>query len=237
VSVVPDLRKLVALVVSALVVSACGGGGDAATTTDPQRPYALEYAASARRAIEGTRFEGVGDTRLADLIVSACADLADSSDPDSTVLATVAGVDAPEGDPIDDEIFAVVVAEGVAAVCPDAVQGAVLRGEAETDPERAYLEATASAAFGSGVGDGALLAAGTGVCAVLDGSGSPEDAVLAVISTLYGVEGAGVSELSEEGTLTEDQGILAGSVLGAASSLLCPQHRDVVATYLAVLGS
>ena len=58
-----------------------------------------------------------------------------------------------------------------------------------------------------------------------------------VIYLLFGVEGDGVAELSAEGSLSEGQGVLAGTILGAASSLLCSEHRDVVATYLMVLES
>ena len=220
----------------AAAVAACGGAAPA-TTTSPQRPYALEYAESARRAIEGTRFEALSHRALADLIVEACAGMETSDDPDATVLEAAGGVQAPEGEPIDDEIFAIVIAEGVAAVCPDEVQGAFQRGEAQTDPEGAFRAATSTAAFGSGVGDGGLLAAGAEVCAVLDAGGTPEEAVLAEISLIFDLEADSVAELSNEGSLSEAQGVLAGTVLGAASSLLCPEHRDLVAGYLAGLGS
>lgn len=229
------VRALAPVLVLALLGSGCGGGSDTTETTDLRRAYALEYAASARRAIDGTRYEAMSDSDLADLIVATCTEMAESNDPDATVLAAAAGVDAPEGEPVDDEILVIVLAEGIAAVCPDETEAAFVRGEAEGDPEDAFMAVARPAASGSGIDDGLLLAAGARVCSVLDDAGSPEEAILEEISLLFGVEGAGVAALSESGALTEAQGLLAGTILGAAASLLCPAHRDLVSTYVMVL--
>lgn len=231
------MRWALPLLALASVTASCAGDEPPVVTASPRAAHALDYAASARRAILGTRFEVLADRDVADLIVGVCEDLESSRDPDATVLGAVASVEVPAGEPVDDEIFTIVVAEGVASVCPDEVQAASLRGEALTDPEGAFLAAAGPAAEGSGVGRAGLLAAGTEVCDVLGAGGSPEDAVLAEIALLFGVVGSSWADLSASGALGEHQALLAGTVLGAASSLLCPQHRDAVATYLAVLGS
>jgi len=120
----PPVALLVALAVFA---AACGGAEPAETTVDPRVEAAADFAFSARRAIEGTRFDGLGDGEVASLVIELCDDLSTSSDPDAEVMAFIEGVAAPPGEEIDDQIMGIVLAEGAIAVCPDAVDAASLR--------------------------------------------------------------------------------------------------------------
>jgi len=79
-----------------------------------------------------------------------------------------------------------------------------------------------------------LVAAGEIVCAVLDAGGSPDEAVVAEFSELFGISGISVDDIAS-GEAGEREGLLAGGVLGGAASFLCPQHRDAVMAYLEAL--
>ena len=72
------------------------------------------------------------------------------------------------------------------------------------------------------------------MCSVLDEGGSPEAAVVAEFAELFGITGLSVDEIAA-GEAGEREGLLAGGVLGAAASYLCPQHRDAVPAYLEAL--
>jgi hypothetical protein len=233
------VRLRTAAAVLVLTAAACGGG-EAATTAvfDPSDAYAVEYAGSAQRALEGTRFAELGIRRLADVILGTCDDLSTASDPDAAVLASLAAIEAPAGQPVDDEIMAVVLAEGVAATCPDAVQEAAQRAFDASDPVQQFLAAVdAGTDDRTGIGDEVLLAGGSVVCGVLEEGGTPEAAVLAEVEVLFGIVGTGVAELSEGEVLDVGEALLAGSVLAAAAGILCPEHGAVLNEYLETLPS
>ena len=227
---------IVLLVAVATFLAACGGAGVVETTGDPQVESAAEFAFSARRALEDTRFAGLGDDDVASLVIELCEDLSTSSDPDAEVMAFLGGVVAPPGEEVDDQIMAIVLAEGALAVCPETVDAASMRAWEAADPEVRFLIAVEAVAPELDVeitGD-ALVVAGEVVCAVLDGGGSPEEAVVAEFSVLFGISGVSVDDIAS-GEAGEREGLLAGGVLGGAASFLCPEHRDAVMAYLEVL--
>lgn len=211
-----------------LLAGACGGS--AATTTDPRAFAAQEYAASARRALAGTRFEELGDTWLVDLLLHVCDDLASGAPPEESIAASLG--EAPPGDPVDDSIVAVVIGEGVDTLCPAAAR------QAAGTAIQSFLELTegAAAELGLEVEADRLVGAGTSLCLVLATGGDASDAVVAELEALFGVTGSSVAEISGSGLLSESEGLLAGSVLGAAVGFLCPDHRDAVDAYLLLLG-
>lgn len=229
------MRTRSALVVAALVVSACGGG-HTATTLDPRLGPAIEFAVSAQRALDGTRFGDLGDVAVAGLVLEVCDAMQGSADPNATVMEVLAGIDALEGLPVDDEIMAVVLAEGAVTICPAEVGEAELRAWEAADPGDRFLAAVAAVApiTDEGFTDADLLAAGRGVCTVLDGGGTPEQAVLEEFDQMFGITGVSIDEIAG-GVVGEREGLLAGGVLGAASSILCPQHREVVTAFLEAL--
>ncbi|MBU1492632.1 MAG: DUF732 domain-containing protein [Actinomycetota bacterium] len=228
--------RVARLAAAVVLVAACGDAAAPETTADPMVASASDYAFSARRAIEGTRFEGLGDDEVAALVIELCDDLAASSDPDAEVLAFLEGVDAPPGEAVDDRIMAVVLAEGALTVCPAAVDAAAARAWEVADPEVRYLAAVAAVApeLDEDLTGDDLVAAGRAVCSVLDGGGSPEEAVVAEFAELFGISGVSMDEIAS-GAAGEREGMLVGGVLGGAASFLCPRHRDAVAAYLEVL--
>ena len=235
------MRRLAALLVLPVVLLAACGGAGITTTADPGADLlegrALDYAFAARRALAGTRFEALGDEWLGDLILELCRGLPEAADPEALVAGALESVPAPAGDPGDDVILLEVVAAGLAEVC----RGAVL-GAATTAPEDATgafvgaaLPEIEAVGLGDRIGPSELIAAGTALCAVLDGGGTPEAAVLAEIAVLFGVTGDSVAGLSESGALSETEGLAAGGVLAAAAAFLCPEHRLTIQGYLADL--
>ncbi len=229
------MRARVALVAAFLVVSACDGG-QTATTLDPRLGPGVEYSVSAQRALDGTRFDDLGDDAVAGLVLEVCDLMPGSADPNATVMEVLAGIEAPEGLPVDDEIMAVVLAEGARTICPTEVGEAELRAWEAADPEDRYLAAVAAVApvLEEGFTDDDLRVAGRAVCAVLDGGGTPEQAVLEEFDQMFGITGVSIDEIAE-GVVGEREGLLAGGVLGAASSILCPEHREVVTAFLEAL--
>ena len=228
-------RRIALLAAGAVLAAGCGDAGSALTTVaaDPADEAALDFAISARRAVEGTRFEALTDRELADLVLAVCDDLGDSSDPDGDVMAFVAGLDAPAGPEVDDQIMGVVLAEGALAACAEVVQEASRRAWEASSPEDKFLASVQAVAPELDVDPAAadLLEAGTVVCDVLDGGGTPADAVVAEFAALFGVTGVTVEEIAA-GQAGEREGLLAGGVLGGAASFLCPRHRDAVLSYL-----
>jgi len=216
-----------------LVVSACEGGPVATTVVDERLDPAIEFAVSAQRALDGTRFAGLGDAVVAGLVLDVCDAMTGSADPDATVMEVLNGIEASEGSEVDDEIMAIVLAEGALTVCPAEVGAAELRAWEAADPEDRYLAAVAAVApvIEEGFTGDDLLAAGRGVCAVLDAGGTPEQAVLEEFDQMFGITGVSIDEIAA-GVVGEREGLLAGGVLGAASSILCPEHREVVTTFL-----
>jgi hypothetical protein len=231
------MRGRTALVVIAAVLAAgCGAAPEAATTTDAAAAAdeaALDFAVSARRAVTGTRFEALSDREVADLILEVCEDLGDSADPDGDVMAFVGRLEAPNGPEVDDQIMGVVLAEGALAACPEVVDAASLRAWEASSPEDKFLAAVQAIAPEMDVDPAAadLVAAGRTVCEVLDGGGTPGEAVVAEFALLFGTTGVTVEEIAA-GEAGEREGLLAGGVLGGAASFLCPEHREAVVAYL-----
>jgi hypothetical protein len=170
---------------------------------------------------------------LADLILAVCDDLGDSIDPDGDVMAFVAGLEAPDGPEVDDQIMGVVLAEGAIAACPQVVDEASRRAWEASSPEDKFLAAVQAVAPEMDVEPAAadLVAAGRTVCEVLDGVGTAAEAVVAEFTQLFGTAGVTVDEIAA-GEAGEREGLLAGGVLGGAASFLCPQHREAVTAYL-----
>ena len=235
------MRRPALLVATVLAMALAGCGGTGAVTTDAGADLlearALDYAVSARRALADTRFEGLGDRWLAGLVLEICRDLPDSTDPDTLMAGLLGAVDAPPGSAGDDGILAEVVAAGLAAVCPEAVLE--VADTSPADATGAFLAAALPEMEAAGLGDrwgrDDLLAAGSAVCGVLDGGGTPEAAVLAEIAVLFGVTGDSVAGLSGAGLLDAAQGRGVGAVLASAAAFLCPEHRGAVRGYVAGL--
>lgn len=231
------MRARAALLAALLLASGCGGGRTA-TTLDPRLGPAVEYSISAQRALDDTRFEDLGDVAVAGLVLQVCDAMQGSANPNATVMGVLHGIEAPEGLPVDDEIMAVVLAEGASTICPAEIREAELREWEAADPEDRYLAAVAGVAPAAeqGFTDDDLLVAGRGVCAVLDGGGTPEQAVLEEFDQMFGITGVSIDEIAG-GAVGEKEGLLAGGVLGAASSILCPQHRESVTAFLEALAA
>ena len=65
------MNRVAALV---MLLAACGGGTATTTTAaDPRRAAAEEFAVSAGRALEGTRFAGMTPEALAGMLGDLCA--------------------------------------------------------------------------------------------------------------------------------------------------------------------
>jgi hypothetical protein len=210
------MRQLGAL---ALVLAACGGSAAPATTTDPRADGAREFAFSAGRALEGTRFAAMSSGDLADLVMGLCAE---SGSVIADIEAAVAATGAA-GDRGDDAILAEVLTAGVVEVCPE---------RAAADISAAFLASVGLAVeTGAGVevGDSDALNAGLSACLTLD-QGTPEDAIVTIAAGLFHVE-ATAEELFA-GAITTGEGVTVGAVLAAAVSFLCPEHAARVQEYL-----
>ncbi len=216
----PALRRLLAL---ALVLASCSADGQATTTTDARTVDALEYALSAGRALDGTRFESVDAHTLAGVIVSLCAV---TGSPASGVPAAVASLGATVGGSGDDAILTEVLLTGVAAVCPERI------GADATAAHLAAVNAAVETAGGVDLAGPVTLAAGLAACDALS-FGEPGDALVAVAAVGFGIE-AGLAELLG-GALTPGEAISAGAVLTAAATYLCPEHAPRVAEFVASL--
>ncbi len=217
------MRRVAALVV---LVAACGGSaGTTSTVADnPLTRAAGDFAISADRALDGTRFAETPPATVAALLVELCS----ATTPLITDVArSVASVVAPEGDGGDDAILTEVLVAGVAEVCPQRMAA---------DLSAAYL---ASVSFtidqGSGVAvdDDLAMTTGLSVCAVLD-AGDPGDALVTIAAALFGVE-ATLDELLA-GAIDDAQGITAGAVLASAVTYLCPEHADRVEAFINEFG-
>lgn len=213
------LRPL--LILLAVASAACSGGTVATTTIADTQAAAIEYAASADRALDGTAFSDVPVGTIADVIVGLC----EGTGP-GTVEAAVDALDARDGPAIDDEILGEVLAEGVRQVCPHRAGASAL--------VEAYLVAVDEVAADRSIDEDAVLTAGLVACDLLDRGQGAESSLLAVVATLFGVETASVGEL--ETLLDRSQGVLAGATLQAAAGYLCSRHQAAVAAYLEGLG-
>ncbi len=234
-------HRVIAVVAAAAVVAVACGGGDATTTTAAaSEPAATEYAISARRALEGTRFEDRSDSWLAGVVLDGCGSLVTGGDGDAAlagvIAATLAGIPPPN--PIEDRILAEVVLAGVGSVCPDRVLGAITTTIAPADPVDDYLVAVGAVADEAGVfvHPDVLVDAGRSACAALEAGRGPEAALLASAEVVYGVRVDAVSELEESEGLVAADGIVLGTVLAGAVSSFCPGFADAVLGYVAVIG-
>ena len=215
-----------------LLVAAVMAGGCApeppGPAPDARRGAAVEFAVSARRALEGTRFDSLSDAGVADLVLGVCDAVEGSSPVEASLRAIVADVEAPAGDPVDDEIMAVVLAEGALAVCPGAMASADRRSWESAAAEEQFLGVVSVRVpvTDGAVTEAELLEAGWTVCRVLDREGTVEDAVTAVMDLLFGPAEPGPGEPGER------EWMLAGSVLAAAASTLCPGHLEAVVSFV-----
>ena len=212
------MKRLVALVA---LVAACGGSPVSTSTTDPRLAAAVEYAVSADRALDGTRFSGLTPATVAEVIVATC------SGAGSVVIAVesaVAVVEAPPGDPGDDVILQEVLLTGVGLICPEHVAA---------DLTAAYLAAIhTTIASGAGVAIDDPLAVGVGLaaCEALD-AGTPEDALVTVAASGFGIEATADEILA--GAIDAAQAVTAGAVLASAATYLCPEHQARVEEFVA----
>jgi hypothetical protein len=222
-----------------LLAVSCGGTDATTTTAAASEVRAEEFAASARRALAGTRFESLGDRWLVDLVIEGCGELQAGEDGPATLaaLALSAAAEVPPPDPVEDRILAEVLAAGVVDVCPDAFAAATTTTVTQADPEAAYLRVVGPFADDAelGLSSDVLVEAGRSVCEAVDGGDEPEQGVLAAAEVLFGIAADDLEALGEEGSLAASDGAILGSVLGAAASHLCPEHADTVVSYIAVL--
>jgi len=211
-----------------LVAGACSGGGspEPAATTEEISDRAFEFALSARRALEGTRYEGLGDEWLAGVVEDACGAMEGGASPDAVIGDAIDAAAGSGGDPVDEEILAEVLTAGTAQVCPDAVLYAASLG----DPGDGFLAVvrTEVRAAGLDLDDAALLGAGDEACRSLDAGSGVETAAVAVLEALFGGE---AGALVEPGAAVGAEVIAATTVLVSAAVYLCPEHRDLVAEY------
>ncbi len=218
------MRRVAALF---LLLAACGGSPAATTAPVAIRQAALDYAASADRALDGTRFADVAVGTVAEAVVGICTT---DAPVDAAVAGAIGGLDAPAGAPVDDEILTEVLTEGAREVCPErAAADAVIQ---------AYLDsvhaAVAAADSSAAVDDQAVLAAGSVACDLLDRDQGAAAALLGVVAALFGVEAASIGDL--EVVLTPLQGVVAGATLAAATTHLCSAHAPEVTAFLDSLG-
>lgn len=189
-------------------------------TTSPYGAAASRFAASADRALDGTRFESLPLPALADALVSLCESTVALP---VAVAAAVTAMDVPE-EPEGDAIMAEVLVVGVAEVCPD---------RAVTELSAAYLAAIGVVVRdgrGLPVADDIALTAGLSVCATL-ATGTPDDALVVAAAGLFGIEASAAELLG--GGLDAPQAVTVGAVLGASVTYLCPDHRERIEGFLA----
>jgi hypothetical protein len=230
------VRRAAALLLAAAVAaSGCGEAAPPPSTAD--RLAAAEYARTARRALETTRFGALGDGWLVDLVVDACGVLRPAADGDAEVLETVgaAAAGVVPGDAAEDPILLEVVATGMAAVCPEAVIAATTIPAA--GPEDRYLVVVGTAADEAGMAPGSalLLDSGRAVCRAMDGGAGPERGVLDAAVLLFGVEAGDLGELEADPRVGLAGGRVLGTLLASAAGFLCPQHGERVAAYVSGL--
>jgi hypothetical protein len=236
--------KRAAVLSLAAAVAAFGCSAPAPPADGADRLAAAEYARTARRALETTRFGALGDGWLVDLVIEACEALRPSAGGDAAVLEVVdaaaagvvppAGAPAP-GDAAEDRILLEVVATGMATVCPEEVIAATTVPAA--GPEDRYLLVVGTAADEAGMapGSGLLLDSGRAVCRAMGSGAGPEGGVLAAAAALFGVEAAGLGELEADPRVGVAGGRVLGTLLASAAAYLCPEHGEEVAAYVAGL--
>lgn len=215
----PRMPALRALAACAVLLAACGGSGAATTTDSGERSAAREFAATADRALDGTRFTDLEGEALATLILDLCRG---EEPPLGSAAAVVAGVEAPSGTPQDDAILLEVLLTGVAEVCPE---------RALAEVSAAYLASVRTIVAtqdGVALDDGVALTTGLSACAVLD-AGTPTDALVVIAAGAFGIEAE--AEVLLAGALDPPNGVTAGAVLASAATYLCPEHADRVGEF------
>jgi len=235
------MRGSAAFLAAVLVGGGCGGVASPTTTADLTEAYATEYAVSARRALQDTRFAAQGDEWLIDLVVGACDRLEPGVDGDGVLAGIIAraAAEVPPGSGPDDVFLTEVVAAGVAAVCDDRVLAATTTTIRVPDPEDDYLLTIGTIADEAGifVHPDVLLEAGRGVCTVLADGGGTDDAVLFAAEVVLGVRVSSLAELEGADGVIASDGLVLGSLLAAAATHLCPEHADAVAAGVAGIGA
>jgi hypothetical protein len=219
----PALRLTVARVIATLLLlSACGGGADRSSTVRTVASFeghAATFAESAQRALDGTAFEILGPVVIADLVTGLCRGLGLGAIP-----ATIDGLEV--GAPVDDrEILVEVLTVGMVQVCPD---------RAPVDLTSFYLDAVRAAVQDGGAlsafDEGDVIRAGPVVCETLRSGAGVEQALLAVVGDLFGVEAETLDGIT--GVVAADQGLVSGAVLASAAALLCPEYAGDVDAFM-----
>lgn len=200
----------------ALVAAACGGPPAPPSTTGYARASA-DYAASALRALDGTAFETLGVQGLADAIESLCDGLGVGA---MGVAAADTGIVATDPEVA---IFLEVLRTGLDQVCEEKVV-VDLTGIYQSTVETAVTQGGAAGAYD----EVAAIRAAPAVCDALDLGEGVEPALLEAAATLFGIGAGTVGDLS----LTPDQGLVVGAVLATATALVCPEHLEVVESFL-----
>lgn len=217
------MRRFLAL---CLVAASCSGGTAPTTSESSIRAAALDYAASADRALDGTVFSEVTVGGVADTILRLCENSVGLTEAVAATSegAATAGIE-------DTEILAEVLVEGMRQVCPERAGPAALLDAFVA----AVGDAVASVAPGTPIDRSAVLSAGSVACDLLDRRQGPESALLAIAAGMFGVEAGSMEELGSR--LGSTEGVVAGATLAAAARYLCPSHDSEVARFLEALGS
>lgn len=192
-------------------------GCSEAPQEEPLAVRAAAFAATADRALAGTRFDEVPSADLAAALEALCRSGGSFDDALGSAVARLAG---RPGDPADDDVAAEVLASGVVEVCPARV------GEFD-----AYLDTVLDAVGAVGVDPVGVGAAGWVVCGVLEREGDAERALLRAIETLFDIAAPSLQAVTDAG-LTPREGAIAGAVLASAVEHLCPDHRATVVAFI-----
>lgn len=204
----------------ALVVASCGGSPATTPTTSAYGRAADAYAATAFRAIEGTPFDVLGVGGLSDVVRDLCDGLGVGAMGVATADTGIVASDA------DVTVFLEVVRTGLDQVCEEKVV---------VDLASIYLRTVESAARDGGASSAydaiAVLRAAPIVCDTFDAGSGAEDALLVVVESMYGVRAESIATLQ----IGADRGLVSGSVLAAATALVCPEHLPEVEAFMGSL--
>jgi hypothetical protein len=207
------------MVVAMTLVAAACSAGTREDSTSGLMPAAIQFAAEADRALDGSRFAEMPADDLADAIVSLCSS-------GGSIEEVIGELPAAPGDPADDLIIREVIVAGLVQVCPTQTGDASV-----VDAFLASVRAAiASAGADLVLDDEPLIAGGTIACASLDAGGGVDGAVLSVAAILFEVERSTIEEL--EGALDASQGIAVGAILASAALYFCPEHEQIVADFV-----
>jgi hypothetical protein len=206
------------MVVAMTLVAAACSAGTREDSTSGLMPAAIQFAAEADRALDGSRFAEMPADDLADAIVSLCSS-------GGSIEEVIGELPAAPGDPADDLIIREVIVAGLVQVCPTQT------GDASVEAFLASVRtAIASAGADLVLDDEPLIAGGTVACASLDAGGGVDGAALSAAAILFGVERSTIEEL--EGALDDSQGIAVGATLASAALYFCPEHEQIVADFV-----